>query len=325
MRMTSAFARTTLAAALLLGTALVAAPAPVLAAAPMAHTSAPGYYRMMLGDFEVTALSDGTSPMPVQQLLTGITPAQTEQALKAAFQPLPYEMNFNAFLVNTGSKLVLFDTGAGKLLGKNLGELVARIEASGYRPEQVDDIYITHMHPDHIGGLSAQGKRVFPNAVVHANQHDADFWLSTAQRDKAPAAQKEFFDDAMAALQPYIQAGRFKTFEGNAQLAPGIRAVALAGHTPGHTGYLVESKGRKMLVWGDVIHVPAVQFAQPQVAIHFDIDSPEAVAARERILAEVARNGYLVAGAHLSFPGLGHLRKDGTGYRWLPVSYTELH
>ena len=323
MRTTSVFARTTLTAALLLGTALVAAPA--LATAPMAHTTAPGYYRMMLGDFEVTALSDGTSPMPVQQLLTGITPAQTEQALKAAFQPLPYEMNFNAFLVNTGSRLVLFDTGAGHLLGKDLGELAARIRACGYRPEQVDDIYITHMHPDHIGGLSEQGRRVFPNAVVHANRHDADFWLSEAQRDKAPAAQREFFDDAMAALKPYIQAGRFKTFSDDAQLAPGIRAVPLAGHTPGHTAYLVESKGRKMLVWGDVIHVPAVQFAQPQVAIHFDIDSPEAVAARERILAEAARNGYLVAGAHLSFPGLGHLRKDGSGYRWIPVSYTERH
>ena len=323
MRTTSVFARTALTAALLLGTALVAAPA--LATAPMAHTTAPGYYRMMLGDFEVTALSDGTSPMPVQQLLTGITPAQTEQALKAAFQPLPYEMNFNAFLVNTGSRLVLFDTGAGHLLGKDLGELAARIRACGYRPEQVDDIYITHMHPDHIGGLSEQGRRVFPNAVVHANRHDADFWLSEAQRDKAPAAQREFFDDAMAALKPYIQAGRFKTFSDDAQLAPGIRAVPLAGHTPGHTAYLVESKGRKMLVWGDVIHVPAVQFAQPQVAIHFDIDSPEAVAARERILAEAARNGYLVAGAHLSFPGLGHLRKDGSGYRWIPVSYTERH
>lgn len=323
MRTTSVFARTALTAALLLGTALVAAPA--LATAPMAHTTAPGYYRMMLGDFEVTALSDGTSPMPVQQLLTGITPAQTEQALKAAFQPLPYEMNFNAFLVNTGSRLVLFDTGAGHLLGKDLGELAARIKASGYQPEQVDDIYITHMHPDHIGGLSEQGRRVFPNAVVHASRHDADFWLSGAQRDKAPAAQKEFFDDAMAALKPYIQAGRFKTFRDDAQLAPGIRAVPLAGHTPGHTAYLVESKGRKMLVWGDVIHVPAVQFAQPQVAIHFDIDSPEAVAARERILAEAARNGYLVAGAHLSFPGLGHLRKEGSGYRWIPVSYTERH
>ncbi|HKR75696.1 MAG TPA: MBL fold metallo-hydrolase [Rhodanobacter sp.] len=323
MRTTSVFARTTMTAALLFGTALMAAPA--LAAAPMAHTTAPGYYRMMLGDFEVTALSDGTSPMPVLQLLTGITPAQTEQALKADFQSPPYEMNFNAFIINTGTKLVLFDTGAGRLLGKDLGELPARIKASGYRPEQVDDIYITHMHPDHIGGLSEQGRGVFPNAVVHANRHDADFWLSKAQRDKAPAAQKEFFDDAMAALKPYIQAGRFKTFSDDAQLAPGIRAVPLAGHTPGHTAYMVESKGQKMLVWGDVIHVPAVQFAQPQVAIHFDIDSPEAVAARERILAEAAHNGYLIAGAHLSFPGLGHLRKEGTGYRWIPVSYTERH
>lgn len=295
------------------------------AAAPMLKTTAPGWYRMMLGRFEVTALSDGTETIPVPKLLIDRSPDQTRQALAAAFQPRPYQMNFNAFLVNTGSKLILIDTGAGQLLGKHLGELVERLEASGYRPDQVDEILITHMHPDHIGGLSAHGDRVFPNAVVRVNQREADYWLSQSNMDKAAPDQKAFFRDAQAAVAPYIQAGHFKPFSGNIELSPGISAFALPGHTPGHTGFMVESGNRKMLVWGDVIHVPAVQFTDPAVSIDFDSNPAQARVTRERVLADAARNGWLIAGAHLPFPGLGHVVKDGSGYRWLPVSYTEIH
>ncbi|WP_266169299.1 MBL fold metallo-hydrolase [Dyella subtropica] len=320
------FARAAITTALLLGcTVGVASFSPVQAAAPMAKTTAPGYYRMMLGDFEITALSDGTMPLPVQELLTNTTPEKTRQALDAAFQPLPYEMNFNAYLVNTGSKLVLIDTGAGHLFGSNLGKLVERIVASGYRPEQIDEIYITHMHPDHVGGLSDNGKRVFANAVVRADKRDADFWLSKANLEKAAADEKQHFEAATASLTPYVQADHFKSFSGDTELVPGVRAVSLAGHTPGHTGYIVESKGQKMLVWGDTMHVQAVQFAQPSVTIHFDVDSHAAEAMRERILADAAKNGYLIAGEHLSFPGVGHVRKSGAGYQWLPVSYAEMH
>lgn len=320
------FARAILAMAVALGVTAGVAPLDTAhASAPMAKTNAPGYYRMMLGDFEVTALSDGTTPMPIEKLLTNTTPEKTRQALDAAFQPAPNDMNFNAFLVNTGDKLVLIDTGAGHLFGTNLGKLVARLEASGYRPEQVDEIYITHMHPDHIGGLSDNGKRVFPNAVVRADKRDADFWLSKANLDKATGDEKDHFQAAVASLTPYIQADRFKPFTGDTPLIPGIRAIALNGHTPGHSGYVVESKGQKMVVWGDVMHVQAVQLAQPSVTIHFDVDSHVAESVREKLLADAAKNGYLIAGEHMAFPGLGHIQKNGTGYRWLPVSYTELH
>ncbi|GLQ90999.1 MBL fold metallo-hydrolase [Dyella flagellata] len=320
------FVRAAMITALLLGgmtgTAFVES---AYAAAPMVKTSAPAYYRMMLGDFEVTALSDGTTVMPVQNLLTHTTAEKTRQMMAASFVQLPYEMNFNAFLVNTGTKLVLIDTGTGAMFGSNLGKLVARLQASGYKPEQVDEIYITHMHPDHIGGLVEHGERVFPNAIVRANQGDADFWLSQAQMDKAPKEAQAHFKDAMEALNPYIQAGRFKPFQGDIELTPGIRSVSLAGHTPGHTGYMIQSKGQKMLVWGDIVHVPAVQFAHPDITIHFDTDSAAAEAMREHVLADAAKQGYYIAGAHLIFPAIGHVRKAGSGYEWVPVSYTELH
>ncbi|RUL71828.1 MBL fold metallo-hydrolase [Dyella choica] len=320
------FVRAAMTTALLLGTVIGGASVESAhAAAPMAKTSAPAYYRMMLGDFEITALSDGTSPLPVQNLLTHTTPEQTNKTLAASFIQPPYEMNFNAFLVNTGSKLVLIDTGSGAFYGPNVGKLLARLKASGYKPEQVDEVYITHMHLDHVGGLVDHGKRVFPNAIVRADQRDADFWLSPAQMDKAPKEAKDFFKIAMDALNPYVQAGRFKPFHGETELVPGIRAVDLSGHTPGHTGYMIQSKGQKMLVWGDVLHVPAIQFAQPDITIQFDTDSQSALSVRDHVLADAAKEGYYIAGAHLNFPAIGHVRKAGSGYEWLPVQYSELH
>ena len=323
MSISSTFARTALSAAMLVGGTLALSPAH--AAAPMAKTSAPGYYRMMLGDFEVTALSDGTHTLDVDQLLDQTKAATIKQSLKAADQPHAYEWSFNGYLVNTGSKLVLIDTGAGTFMGSDLGKLAARIKAAGYTPEQVDEIYITHMHPDHVGGLVADGKAAFPNATVRAGKGDADFWLSKAQEEKAPAAARESFDNAQKALEPYVKAGHFKPITADAELVPGIRSLNLNGHTPGHTGYVVESKGQKLLVWGDTLHVQNVQFAHPDVSITFDNDIPVAEKSRERILADAAKGGYLVAGAHMAFPGIGHVAVDGKGYRWLPVSYAEIH
>jgi len=293
------------------------------AAAPMVKTQ-PGYYSMMLGDFEITALNDGTLPLPMDKILTGITPTDYASDLKKFHLTSPIETSFNGFLVNTGSKLILIDTGAGKNMGPSNGKLLASLKAAGYLPEQVDEIYITHMHGDHIGGLAVNGAAAFPNAIVRVNQRDADKWLSRENRDKAPADSKGDFEHAMAAFQPYIAAGKFKTFEGDTELSPGIKAVAAYGHTPGHTMYLVGSKGQKLLLWGDLMHVAAAQFSNPSVAIHFDSDSKLAIAARKKVFAEAAKEGYLIGGAHLSFPGLGYLRAEGKGYVWVPVNYVSL-
>ena len=290
------------------------------AGAPQVKTQ-PGYYRVMLGDFEVTALSDGTVGLPVEQLLTNTTKAKVEAALKRAHLSTPLETSVNGYLINTGAKLVLVDAGAGSLFGPTLGSLVANLKAAGYQPEQVDEIYITHMHPDHVGGLAVDSKTVFANAVVRADQHDADFWLSQANLDAAPKESKGFFQGAMASLKPYVDAGRFKAFDGDTELVPGVKAIAARGHTKGHSIYVVESRGQKLVLWGDLMHVAAVQFEQPAVTIQFDTDSKAAAAQRKKAYADAAKQGYIVAGAHLSFPGLGRLRAAGSGYSFQPLNY----
>ncbi len=294
------------------------------AAAPMVKSSAPGYYRVMLGDFEVTAISDGTVQLPMDKLLVDVKPADFDKAIKKYHLTVPVDTSVNAYLINTGSKLVLIDSGAGSFFGPTLGKLVANIKAAGYALEQVDEIYITHMHGDHIGGLSANGAAVFPNAVVRADKHDADYWLSKANMDKASADNKGGFEHAMTAFQPYIAAGKFKPFEGNTDLVPGVKAIAAYGHTPGHTIYLVESKGQKLILWGDLMHLAAMQFARPSVAVHFDSDNKAAIAEREKAYATAAKEGYLIGSAHLSFPGLGYLHTEGKGYGWIPVNYVSL-
>jgi glyoxylase-like metal-dependent hydrolase (beta-lactamase superfamily II) len=292
------------------------------ATAPMVKSQAPGYYRMMVGDFEVTALSDGTVDIGFDKLLTQTTPAETKRGLDRAFLKPTVETSVNGFLINTGDKLVLVDTGAGKLFGPTLGNLVANLKAAGYQPEQVDEIYITHMHPDHIGGLAPDGKMIFPNAIVRGDKRDGDFWLSQKTLDAAPKDEKDFIQGAMATLKPYVDAGKYKPFDGNADLVPGIRAVATYGHTPGHAIYIVESKGQKLVLWGDLMHLAAVQFANPAVTIKFDSDSKAAAVQRKKAFADAAKGGYWVGAAHLPFPGIGHLRSDGSGYAFVPANYS---
>lgn len=304
------------AAALITATAL-----PAHAQVPMAQGQAPGWYRMMLGSFQVTALSDGTVKLPVDQLLTGIKPAQMQSLLARAYLKAPVETSVNGYLIHTGAKLVLIDTGAASLFGPTLGKLVTHLKAAGYQPEQVDEIYITHMHPDHVGGLMADGKMVFPNAVVRADLREGNFWLSQANLDKAPAEGKGFFQGAMASLNAYVAAGKLKPFDGETELVPGIRAIPARGHTPGHTIYAVESHGNKLVVWGDLMHVAAVQFAMPSTTIQFDTDPKAAAPQRIKNYADAASKGYYVAVAHVSFPGIGKLRADGKGYEWFPANY----
>ena len=316
------FRRSLLSAAIALGggALLTAAPA-ARAAAPQVRTQAPGFQRAMLGDFEITALSDGTVDLDVPKLLHEPA-AKTNAALARAFVKAPLETSVNAFLVNTGTKLVLIDAGAGTLFGPTLGKLADSIKAAGYSPEQVDDIFITHFHPDHVGGLSANGQRVFPNATLHAEKAESDFWLSQANLDKAPDAMKGFFQGAMGSVNPYVAAGKYQPFDTDGELVPGIRAHASPGHTPGHASYVVESKGQRLVVIGDLIHVAAVQLDNPGVTIDFDSDAKAAALSRDAVFRQAAKDGALVAAAHLQFPGLGHLRAAGKSWQWVPVNYT---
>jgi glyoxylase-like metal-dependent hydrolase (beta-lactamase superfamily II) len=311
---------TVLASALSVGTF---GAAPAMAAAPMAKFVAPGFFRMMLGDVEITALSDGTADLPMDTLMQQ-DPAKTRAALASAFLKTPTETSVNAYLINTGDKLVLIDTGAGTLFGPTLGKLLTNLKAAGYSPDQVDAVLLTHVHPDHVGGLAQNGLRAFPNAVVRGDGRETAYWLSQANMDKAPADAKGFFQGAMGSLQPYVAAHKVAPFEGATQLFPGIRSVASYGHTPGHTSYVVESRGQRLLIAGDLIHVPAVQLDHPEVTIAFDTDGKAAVQSRERLFDEAAKSGELVGASHLPFPGLGHVVANGGKFEWVPVNYTQM-
>ena len=294
--------------------------APAFAAAPMAKTQAPGYFRMMLGDFEITAIGDGTTDLPVDTLLQGMKKGEIDAALKKSFVKSPLETSINTFLINTGSKLILIDTGAAGLFGPQTGKFAANLKAAGYQPDQIDEIYITHMHGDHVGGLTANGQRVFPNAIVRAQKQESDFWLSKENMEKNPA-KADNFKGAMSLMNPYVSAGKFKAFEGDVELAPGISSLSGKGHTPGHATYVVQSKGQKLVLIGDLIHVAPVQMAHPEVTISFDSDQKTAAAERRQAFDAAARGGYLIGAAHLQFPGIGHLVKDGKGYDFIPVNY----
>jgi glyoxylase-like metal-dependent hydrolase (beta-lactamase superfamily II) len=298
---------------------------PSQAAAPMAKVPAPGYFRMMLGDFEITALNDGTVGLQPEKILSNTTPEKVAAALAGAHMASPVETSVNAFLVNTGSKLVMIDSGAGAMFGATLGKLVSILKASGYQPEQIDEIYITHMHGDHVGGLVANGQPVFANAVIRADKAEADYWLSQDNLDKAPDNMKGGFKSAQAALGPYVAAGRFKPIDGAAELVPGIAAQPSKGHTPGHDSYVVTSKGQKLVLIGDLIHVAAVQFPEPAVTISFDKDSKAAAAERDRQFTDAAKQGYLLGAAHLSFPGIGYVHANGGAYSWQPVNFTQMN
>lgn len=303
---------------------VMAASSVALASAPMVKTPAPGFFRLMLGAYEVTAISDGTVDLPVEKLLSE-PEAKTTEALSKSFLKAPLETSVNAYLINTGSKLVLIDTGAGSLFGPTLGKFISNLKASGYEPAQIDDIFITHMHGDHVGGLATKGVLNFPNAIIHADQREAAFWLSKANLAKAAEDKKGMYQGAMDSVNPYVAAKKFVPFKGSAELVPGVKSYSSYGHTEGHTVYVVESEGQKLLLIGDLIHVTAVQLEHPEVTLVFDTDQKEAAIVREKVFTEAAQQGALVGASHIQFPGLGHFRKTGNSYEWLPVNYTQMH
>ncbi len=280
-----------------------------------------GYYRIQIGNVQVVALSDGTVSMSAYDILTNTTHAKIAALLAAADVTNPINLSVNAYLVHLGDRVILIDAGAGVLFGPTLGKLQASLAGAGYRPDQITDILVTHLHPDHIGGLMDGKNRVFQNATVHLDKRELAYWLSKANEAKAPDAMKGFFQQAALMMQPYIDAGKVKTFDGATELFAGLRTLPAPGHTPGHTFYSLESQGQKLLFWGDVVHEQEVQFADPSVTVGIDVDSMQAMAIRKAAFADAAKNHYMVAVAHMYFPGIGHVVEDGDHYRWLPVPY----
>ncbi|GBG01397.1 MBL fold metallo-hydrolase [Azospira sp. I13] len=296
------------------------------AEAPQVQTQVPGYYRTQLGDFEVTALFDGAIQLETK-LLKNAQPQDLNALLARMFVGNPkMQTAVNAYLINTGKHLVLVDTGAAKLFGPTLGNIAANLKAAGYSLEQVDTVVLTHLHADHMGGLNdANGQPIFPKAKVYAAQADHDFWLSEKVAAAAPEGMQPFFKLSRESAAPYIAKGQWATFAPNSEVVPGIKAVQAHGHTPGHTAFAVESAGQKLIIWGDLVHAHAVQFAKPGVSIEFDVDQKQAIATRKALMKEAAASKVLVAGMHLPFPGIGHVRAEGKGsYAWVPVEFSPL-
>ncbi|HDZ48739.1 hypothetical protein LCGC14_0074940 [marine sediment metagenome] len=297
-------------------------PLSAAASAPLVGTQAPGYYRLMVGDVEVTALSDGTGLFPIADLYLNITPEQARTALANAFRDTPTHLSVNAYLLNFGDRLVLLDAGTSDLMGPSLGKLTNNIIASGYHPDQIDDVVITHIHPDHTGGLILNGQKVFANAMVHVPKLDEEYWLNAANREQAPDDAKEFFDQAISSTKPYIDSGMLSTYEANAPAIPGvINSTHRPGHTPGHSALWFESNGEKFVYWGDITHGDVVQFDQPGVAIAFDVDPDQAITSREAAFAEAVSEKYMVAGCHIAFPGIGYVVEDSKMFDWVAINY----
>lgn len=251
------------------------------APAPKLGMNQAGFYRMQVGDIEIIALSDGTNSMNLAQFLTNAQPAEVESLLAYAYQNPALDASVNAYLIVAKPKLILVDAGSGELFGPSLNKLPTSLELAGYKAEQITDILLTHIHTAHSGGLIDGDRRVFPNAVVHVDKREIEFWLDTAKANKAEGNMKELYRQAFVKVKPYLDAGKVKTFDGDTQLFPGIRSVATPGHTPGHSFYVLESNGEKLVFWGDIMHVAEAQFPNPSITIMFDVDSKAAAALGE--------------------------------------------
>lgn len=287
-----------------------------------------GYYQHKVGDVQIIALLDGTNFMS-PSLFKDIPQQQVHEILKKYYadQDKGIQTSVNAFLVNTGKSLVLVDSGAASCFGTHLGSILKNLVASGYKPEQVDTILLTHLHPDHVCGISKDGVANFPNATVYVSNDEANYWLDPKQAAKLPKDKQENYLDTVEkikqAIAPYQAKQRFKTFKLGDEIQ-GFKVINTAGHTPGHFSYELKTQGESVVFIGDIVHSHTVQFDKPETAIEYDIDPKKAVATRLKQFADFAKNGQTIAAPHLPFPGIGHIYSaDGKSYQWIPVHFKD--
>lgn len=276
----------------------------------------PGALRRRIGTIEVTALLDGYLDVD-EAALVGHDPAVAKQlALDSFHNPGPQRIPVSAYLVNTGDKLILVDAGTSDTFGPTLGKLPAALKAIGVVPADIDILAITHLHPDHIdGALAPDGSALFPNAELVVTEADHRFWHDDGSMNQAEGAMQGFFLGARKGVAAYKS--RLRLIADDAEVAPGIRAQALPGHTPGHTGFRIDSGAESLLIWGDVAHLATYQFANPDWALVFDTDVEQARNTRKRVLDQATTDRMMIAGMHLPFPGFGHVAREADGYRFI--------
>lgn len=309
--------RTLLASLPALPAAAMLAPARALAEAPMTAEQVPAVYRTRIGGIEITAISDGYIPY-TPDIIQGPDPETIAAALEASVQANPLAGDVNCYVVNTGGTLCLIDAGGPASFIPTLGRFSSGLAAAGIAPEIIDRILLTHLHVDHIGGLThADGSAAFPRASLTMLAAEHAFWTDPGLLSTAPEGFRPLVAAARQAVAAY--ADRLVLLEGEAGAAPGITTLPIPGHTPGMTGYRIASGDSQVLMWGDVLHVPAVQFAHPDWRLTFDTDGEAAARSRARIFDMTAADAIPVLGSHLPFPGYGHVTRSAGGFGYEPA------
>ncbi len=309
-----------MAAAATLAPVAVGATGSAQAAAPAMGPLRPNAYRFAIGAFEVTVLLDGAIALDGPHPIFGEDqpPEAVAELCERNFLPTDrMAISFAPVLVNTGSQLLLFDSGnpaARREAGA--ARLVEALGAAGYTPDQVDLVVLTHYHPDHIGGLMTGGAPTWPNATYVSSAAEYDFW-SAEERLSGPTEGTAKL--VQANVVPLREKLRF--VKDDEEVVPGIRAVDTAGHTPGHMAFHLESEGRRLLIWGDVANHFVVSVQRPDWHVRFDMDKEKAAATRRRVFDMLAAERIPVTGYHMPFPNVGYIDRGGDGYRWVRVSY----
>lgn len=298
---------------------LSATAAPSFATASAPRTN-PLYSRRRIGAFEVTALLDGTLPVE-REMIIGFDEAAATSAYARQHLPGPtgaMPIPILGYVVDTGTSKIAIDAGTVQGFAPTLGGYSTALAQAGFNASDIDMVLLTHLHPDHVGAMVADGARGFENAEIYVDEIELGFWQNTTP----PEGFEPFFNIARASVAPYD--GRIKTFKGDTELATGIQAVALPGHTPGHSGFRFHSEGQDILFWGDIIHLTKLQFDNPGWILPFDMDPETTMKTRNKMLDMAATDGLLVAGAHVDFPGAGFVEKAGDAYRFVTAPHDYL-